>query len=624
MSHFRPNQNGSSFDAAEVTPQRSSNGAARSWPCWLAIVIATFFAGCRCGNDCYYECDDWAANQKRAVAQQTQLAASSTPPAAASDRSASAEPSASAPTPIVRGQNPNYPSTGVNNYGPQFYGAAPNNAAAAPPATYGNQQFNATTPGSADQTRQPMPASGAVTTPNASYFQPQPNYQPQQTFQPQPNYQAQPGAVNNLPAPPGAYGQPAAPAYGQGAVGSGVVPNYGTAPAYGPNAGFGQPGINGGLPGGQIAPFAGQPAAPPPLDPTADIDVVLQETQTGRFQFGVGVNSDAGVTGQIVIDERNFDWQRVPTSFQDWVNGTAWRGAGQGFRLEAMPGNQVQRYMVSFTEPYLFVGAPLSLNLSAFFYNRRFFDWDEERLGGRLALGYRVSQDLSLTGAIRAEDVKISQPRVVGVPDLDRAVGSTDFFSGRLQLTHDTRDMPFFPSEGHYFELAFEQGFGEFSFPRGELDFRKYFLVRERPDGSGRHTLAYGFRFGVSGDDTPIFENYFSGGYSTMRGFDFRGASPIQGGVVIGGHMRFLGSVEYFFPLTADDMVKGVVFCDFGTTERQIEVNWDNYRVAPGFGLRLNIPALGPAPLALDFAVPVARAPFDNVQNFSFFMGFAR
>jgi outer membrane protein insertion porin family len=149
--------------------------------------------------------------------------------------------------------------------------------------------------------------------------------------------------------------------------------------------------------------------------------------------------------------------------------------------------------------------------------------------------------------------------------------------------------------------------------------------MRERPDGSGRHTLAYSFRLGVSGGQTPIFENYFTGGFSTMRGFDFRGASPLgPANVTIGGQFRFLGSVEYFFPITADDMIKGVFFCDFGTTEENIELNSDNYRVAPGFGLRINIPAMGPAPLALDLAVPVAHAPGDNIQNFSFFFGFSR
>jgi len=366
------------------------------------------------------------------------------------------------------------------------------------------------------------------------------------------------------------------------------------------------------------------PSLQTPAPNYADLNAIVQETQTGRFQFGVGVNSDAGVTGQIVIDERNFDATRIPNSWDEVVNGTAFRGAGQGFRIEAMPGNQVHRYLVSFTEPYLFGFSPVSLNLSAFYFTRNYFDWNEQRLGGRAALGYRLSPDLSVSAALRAEDVDVSNPRVPGVAPLAAVVGSNDLFTGRFTLTHDTRDIPFFPTEGHYLELSYEQAFGEFSYPRGEIDYRKYFLVRERPDGSGRHTLALSSRLGVSGTDTPLFENYFAGGFSTIRGFAFRGASPIDNTVTVGGPFRFLASAEYFFPLTADDMIKGVLFCDAGTVEQDLHVNWDNFRVAPGFGLRLNIPAMGPAPLALDFAFPVAKASTDNTQVFSFFFGFGR
>jgi outer membrane protein insertion porin family len=156
------------------------------------------------------------------------------------------------------------------------------------------------------------------------------------------------------------------------------------------------------------------------------------------------------------------------------------------------------------------------------------------------------------------------------------------------------------------------------------MDYRLYYLLRERPDGSGRHTLAYSFRTGFSGGNTPLFENYFAGGYSTLRGFDFRGASPQNMGVTVGGEFRFLGSVEYFFPLTADDMVKGVAFCDFGTVEEKIAIHADDYRVAPGIGLRLSIPAMGPAPIALDFAIPVAKEDTDRRRSFSFFFGYTR
>ena len=54
-----------------------------------------------------------------------------------------------------------------------------------------------------------------------------------------------------------------------------------------------------------------------------------EETQTGRFMVGVGVNSAAGLIGSITIDEQNFDIRQIPTSLDDWRNGTAFRGAGQ-------------------------------------------------------------------------------------------------------------------------------------------------------------------------------------------------------------------------------------------------------------------------------------------------------
>ncbi|MBM4093659.1 MAG: hypothetical protein FJ276_30275, partial [Planctomycetes bacterium] len=353
------------------------------------------------------------------------------------------------------------------------------------------------------------------------------------------------------------------------------------------------------------------------------VEVLVEEARTGRFMFGAGINSDAGVTGQIIIDERNFDLFGFPRSWADLWSGEAWRGRGQGFRIEAVPGNRVQRYLVSFTEPYLF-STPVSMSVSGFLYDRGFYDWTESRVGGQLGFGYRLTPDLSASAALRLEDVKIRNPRVIGVEELDRVIGSNDIYSGQFTLRHDTRDLPFMPTEGHLIELSFEQVFGSYDYPKGDVEYRRYFLVRERPDGSGRHTLAVSLGAGVSGSQTPIFENYFAGGFSTLRGFEFRGASPIEQTVTVGGRFRTLGSVEYTMPLTADDMIKAVAFCDFGTVERDVRIDWDNFRVAPGFGFRISVPALGPAPLAFDFAFPVAKADTDDTEVFSFFFGFGR
>ncbi len=386
-------------------------------------------------------------------------------------------------------------------------------------------------------------------------------------------------------------------------------------------------------------PNPGDPNAPNPLlqpippsglvqnfpDYFADIDIYAQEAQTGRIMIGGAYNSDNGITGQITIDERNFDIARYPRNWRDVVDGRAFRGAGQGFRMELLPGRNVQRYLVSFTEPYLFNSA-VSFSASGYFYNRNFFDWDEQRLGGQFSLGYRLSPELSVSAGTRLESVDIYDPRLGTSPELNAALGNSGLYLGFVRLVHDTRDHPFMPTEGAYLELAYTQAFGDFDYPRGDVEYRRYFLVYQRDDGSGRHTLSYGSRLGFSGEETPVYENYFAGGFSTMRGFDFRGASPLEGGIRVGGEFQWLNSLEYTFPLTADDMIRGVAFCDFGTVERDITISKENFRVAPGFGFRVHMPAagMGGAPLAFDFAFPIATADGDDEQMFSFYMGVSR
>jgi len=393
-------------------------------------------------------------------------------------------------------------------------------------------------------------------------------------------------------------------------------------------------------------PFPGQPGAVPnfaadqPMqvfpgsEPYVVVDVDAEETQTGRLMIGAGVNSNAGLVGNIVVDEQNFDIFRLPRSWDDIRNGTAFRGAGQRFRLEAAPGTQLQRYTATFQEPYLF-DTRIGLSTSASYFTRYFYDWAEARVGGRVGLGYQFAfaPDLSVNAGFRGESVDVFNPRL-RTPAINKMLGTNSVYGFSGGLIHDTRDSPFLPTQGHLATFEFEQVIGTFVYPRGILEGRQYFLLSERPDGSGRHVLSFGSVLGMSGPDTPAYDNFFAGGYNTIRGFTFRGASPRQlangqsptsanqNAAIIGGPFEWLNTIEYLFPITADDTLRGVVFTDFGTVESNVSIN--QMRVAPGVGLRITLPAMGPAPIALDFAVPVAYAPYDNQQLFSFFVGFAR
>lgn len=358
-----------------------------------------------------------------------------------------------------------------------------------------------------------------------------------------------------------------------------------------------------------------------PDEGKVDVIYQLQEARTGRLMFGVGVNSDAGVVGSIVLSEQNFDLLRFPRSFQDIYDGTAFRGGGQQFRFEAIPGNQVSRYLVNWTDPY-FLDTDYSLGVSGFYYQRFFSDWDEERGGGRISVGRQLDPYWSVSAALRLENVDISNPDFPTPQLLLDSLGSNFLSTGRISVVHDTRDSAFLPGEGHKISLGYEQAFGDFDFPRFDADGRQYFTLYSRPDGGGRHILNIGGQAGWTGNDTPIFERYFAGGFQTFRGFAFRGVGPQEFDVRVGGEFLAIGTVEYMFPLLVNESIQGVAFTDFGTVDN--DTTFDNFRLSLGAGLRVSIPALGPVPLAFDWAVPLLDEDTDDRRIFSFYVGLNR
>ena len=358
---------------------------------------------------------------------------------------------------------------------------------------------------------------------------------------------------------------------------------------------------------------------PPPN--FVDLDVRAAEAQTGRLMFGVGVNSNAGLVGSAVLDENNFDLLRPPNSFQDVIDGTAFRGGGQQFRLEAMPGNQVSRYMITWRDPN-FLDQTFSLGVSGFYYTRFFPDWYENRAGGRVTVGQQFTPYLSGSIALRAENIDLKNPTVPTPTILSDAVGSNLLSTVRFTLAHDTRDRAFLAGTGHFLEASYEQAYGNFTYPRAEIEGHQYFTLHERPDGGGRHISTISGQLGYTGDQTPIFERFFAGGFGSFRGFRFRGVTPRDLGVGIGGQWLALGTLEHMVPITADDAIQVVGFTDFGTIENSVGLN--DFRMTVGAGFRVTIPAMGPVPIALDFAVPILRESADNTQLVSFSVGLLR
>ena len=412
---------------------------------------------------------------------------------------------------------------------------------------------------------------------NLMYNPPPTPYSPGPVYNGPPAYNAVPN--NGLPA--------GNPAYTTAPVTAGGYPT-----GY-PNSGqgFGSPGSP--PPGRPVTEVAAasdlfNPAEPmmnPPTgDPVRDLPLYIkpEETTTGRLMFGVGVNSDAGLVGNITLDEQNFDWTKVPTSWEDIMEGRAFRGAGEKFRLELVPGTQVQRYMISFTEPNL-DNQPVSLSLSGFFYQRIYPEWTESRAGGSARFGLPVHPRLDRQLQLPRTKRRHQEPGLSCAVAAGRCRDTTNFISFGVSLRHDTRDNPFLASEGHLLSGTVQETVGSFQYPTASVELSQYFRIFERADRSGKHVLSFSLKAGYTGDDTPIFERYYAGGFSTLRGFAFRGVTPRDPvyNMGVGGDFQMLSTAQYMFPITADDMLKGVLFVDAGTIEPTISQWLDKVRVAP-------------------------------------------
>ena len=81
----------------------------------------------------------------------------------------------------------------------------------------------------------------------------------------------------------------------------------------------------------------------------------------------------------------------------------------------------------------------------------------------------------------------------------------------------------------------------------------------------------------------------------------------------MGDDFEVLAGAEYLFPITADDSLRGVLLLDTGTVEPSIK-DMEHYRVVPGFGLRITIPTIDPAPIAPDFAFTVGAGAIGDLM----------
>ncbi|MGJ8634020.1 MAG: outer membrane protein assembly factor BamA [Luteolibacter sp.] len=347
-----------------------------------------------------------------------------------------------------------------------------------------------------------------------------------------------------------------------------------------------------------------------------DVDILVEERNTGSVGVGIGFSSVDNVVGFLTLEQTNFDI----------MNPWNFTGGGQRFSMSLRAGSERSEFSVSLTEPW-FLDQKLALGGELFYRQSSFFSdvYDQTNAGGAIFIRKPLTARSSLKLEYRLENIEVDVEGGAG-PLFQAEDGDFLRSAVTLQYLYDSRDSNIVPRSGEKLDVSLTVAGGIFG---GDVD-----IYSLSVQGAKYWNLKWDTILSLNGEvafvdsidgTVPIFDRTFLGGGRTLRGFEFRdigGARDTASDEVLGGQSLAFASLEYTVPII--ETVRAAVFFDAGF------VNADSWNISPedlytdvGVGVRIKLP-ISPVPLALDYAVPISSPDdaADKGGQFNFYLNY--
>lgn len=367
----------------------------------------------------------------------------------------------------------------------------------------------------------------------------------------------------------------------------------------------------------------------------ADLDLMLKEIKTGKFNFQLSYGGTAqsattnttGFVGSVIVADTNL-----------WGSGIAARALGELAERQ-------QSINLQLMNPWLF-DKPIRGSFDTYFRRSEYSDGLthtekqplETVMGGFLGGGYIVKfmgesiieaqlgfETINFATPVEAAKRLSNKAQEIYQLLLTRTFQSGDQYWARASIGQDQRNGIVFTTNGYqwnwYSQLAFPLTTNGFNFFKTELDASWYTPL------IGDNSLVLclhghlGFIHPLNGKNAPWKSLFHIGGPATIRGYTYGQVGPTWEGDSMGATKAFNFNVEFIVPLTADLTTRAVVFYDGGAgwdmpykDYLRAQVNGIDptfpfndmlkndsffYRHSVGAGIRM----LNPTPLQVDFGI---------------------
>lgn len=373
-----------------------------------------------------------------------------------------------------------------------------------------------------------------------------------------------------------------------------------------------------------------------------DVNYTVEEQPSGSISASVGYSQSSGVVFGAALSQNNF------------------LGTGNIVSLGANRSDYRTSYNFSYLNPYYTIDG-VSRGFNMFYRETDFKNEDygissyaTDAYGFNVTYGYPISRFSRLSLSLGFDNTNVKAERLVAsdfilLDDIRafNALHGLEFFNYKLtgRWTKNQLNRGILASAGSYqsFSLEVATPGSDYEFFKANYRGQKYFPLADSWSLKFKTDLGYGGGLSSQYNQLPFYENYFSGGLSSVRGYrsnslgqrstqtDGLGGNTRETTNALGGNVLIEGSAELIFPLpfiedqrsmqTSFFIDGGNVFstqCTTGHTSCINGIELDDLRYSAGVSLTW-LTAIGP--LAFSIAKPLNDGPKDRTEFFQFSLG---
>ncbi|WP_258364100.1 outer membrane protein assembly factor BamA [Halomonas sp. LBP4] len=376
----------------------------------------------------------------------------------------------------------------------------------------------------------------------------------------------------------------------------------------------------------ETQPVAGEPDK-------LDVTYTVEEQPSGSVSASVGFSQSAGVIFGAALAQNNF------------------LGTGNRVNLGAQRGDTFTSFNFGFTDPYWTLDG-ISRGYDLFYRETDFEDSDvstfsTDSYGGGINFGYPINELTRLNFGTSVEDLTVKTFNDTA-QEIQQYVEDQGTDAQSLKLTaswtRNNLNRGIMPTAGNYQRLSLET-----AVPGSDADYyklraraRQLFPLDEAHDWALKFSGELGYADSIGNDPFPFYENFYTGGLGSVRGFTANTlgprTTPPEGSTrdrTLGGNVLVQGSAELLFPLPFIEDRRSMqtsLFLDAGNTyltscfdvpegvdsNCSSGVDLGELRYSVGVGLSW-LTAVGP--LTFSIAAPVNDESDDDTQFFQFSLG---